>query len=454
MSVFRSLDPSPAPPPWIAILSLMMAVCLGSLDQSIANTALPAIGADLQHTPAESVWILHAYQLAVVATLLPFASLGDLWGARRVFLGGVALFNLAAISSALAPSLEWLAVSRALQGIGASGLMSVNLALIRQIFPPDRLGQGAGLNAFIVGTGYSMGPVVASLLLSVAPWPWLFGFQVPLGIIGGFLGWRYLPRSVPQTSRQPYDLVLALLAAICFASLIFSLSAVAQRKGWEVVSASLMLMVLSGSWLLRRQRGHVAPMLPVDLLRRPLFSLSVFTSICSFTSQGLAFVALPFFFLHDLQLPAVESGMLMTVWAGVVAVAAPLAGRMSDRHPPAIMGGLGLCILCVGMAWLSQITPGTSSLTIGAGMAICGIGFGLFQSPNLRAIMSSSPPERSSGASGMVAMARLIGQASGAALVALCFNLFDQLGAAHAIALGAFTAGLGGILSVSRLWAR
>ena len=144
----------------------------------------------------------------------------------------------------------------------------------------------------------------------------------------------------------------------------------------------------------------------------------------------------------------------MEAGTGVVAMAAPLAGRMSDRYPPAIMGGIGLCILCAGMTWLSQVTPHTSFMSMAVGMALCGIGFGLFQSPNLRAIMTSSPPERSSGASGMVAMARLVGQASGAALVALCFNLFDQQGAGNAILLGAITAGLGGALSLSRLWAR
>ena len=445
---------STPPPKTIAILSLMLAVFLGSLDQSIANTALPAIAAGLQHTPAESVWVLHAYQLAVVATLLPFAALGDLWGARRVFLSGVALFNLAAISSAMATNLEWLAVSRAVQGIGASGLMSVNLALVRQIYPPDRLGHGAGLNAFIVGTGYSLGPTAASLLLSFAPWPWLFGVQVPLGLLGWTLGMRYLPRTPVRQPREPYDVVLALLAAVCFASLIVSLSAVAQQKGWEVWTLALVLMLVSGAGLLRRQRGHTAPMLPVDLMRRPLFSLSVLTSISSFTTQGVAYVALPFFFLHNLHLPAVEVGLLMTTWAGVVAMAAPLAGRMSDRYPPAIMGGIGLCILCAGMTWLSQVTPHTRFMSMAVGMALCGIGFGLFQSPNLRAIMTSSPPERSSGASGMVAMARLVGQASGAALVALCFNLFDQQGAGNAIVLGAITAGLGGALSLSRLWAR
>jgi DHA2 family multidrug resistance protein-like MFS transporter len=447
-------EPSPSLPPWVAILSLLLAVFLGSLDQSIANTALPAIATGLQHTPAESVWMLHAYQLAVVATLLPFAALGDLWGARRVFMVGVALFNLAGISSAMATSLEWLAVSRAVQGIGASGLMSVNLALIRQLYPPDRLGQGAGLNAFIVGTGYSLGPVVASLLLSVAPWPWLFGFQVPLGVLGWLLGWRYLPRPTPTSSRQAYDLVLALLAAVCFASLIFTLSAVAQQKPVAIWGSTLALMLLSGAALLQRQRGQAAPMLPVDLLRLPLFSLSVCTSMSSFTTQGIAYVALPFYFLHTLHVPAVDTGMLMTVWAGVVAMAAPLAGRWSDRYPPAIMGGVGLCILSLGMAWLSQLSVGTPYASMVAGMALCGMGFGLFQSPNLRAIMSSSPPERSSGASGMVALARLTGQATGAALVALCFNLFDQQGPGTAILLGAFTAGLAGLLSMSRLWAR
>ena len=439
---------------WMALLSLLLAVFLGSLDQSIANTALPAIGAALQHTPAESVWVIHAYQLAVVAVLLPLASLGDRWGSRKVFLLGVALFNLAALASACSTRLEWLAFFRAVQGVGAAGVMSVNLALVRQIFPSHRLGQGVGLNAFIVGSGYSLGPVVASLLLSVAPWSWLFGCMVPMGILGWLLGWRFLPTATLAGPREPYDVLLAVLSALCFASLIFCLSAVAQQKSLWVLGTALGVMLVSGYALLKRQRGQLAPMLPVDLLRRPLFSLSVFTSICSFTTQGLAYVALPFFFLHDLQLSAVVCGSLMTVWAGVVAVAAPLAGRLSDRYPPAIMGGVGLCILSVGMAWLSQITPDTSTTTIGVGMALCGVGFGLFQSPNLRAIMSSSPPERSSGASGMVALARLIGQASGAALVALCFNLFAPLGAGHAIMLGAVTAGLGGILSVSRLWAR
>ena len=171
----------------IAIFSLALAVWLGSLDQSIANTLLPAIAADLQVSPAESVIVVHAYQMAVVTTLLPLAALGDRWGARRVFLAGVALFSLASLGSALATDLQTLALFRAIQGIGSSGVMSVNLALVRQIFPPDKLGRGTGLNAFVVGMGYSLGPTVASLLLSVLPWPWLFGLQAPLGALGWWL---------------------------------------------------------------------------------------------------------------------------------------------------------------------------------------------------------------------------------------------------------------------------
>ena len=447
-------QPAPNGMPWMALLSLLMAVFLGSLDQSIANMALPAIGAALQSTPAESVWVVHAYQLAVVTVLLPLAALGDRWGARKVFLLGMVLFNLAALASACATQLEWLAFFRAIQGVGAAGVMSVNLALIQGIFPPEKLGRGAGINALIVGLGYSLGPTVASLLLAVLPWPWLFGLQAPLGMLGFFLAWRYLPRNEPAKTDAPYDHVLALLSAVCFASLVFTLSAVAQQKGLAVVLTALGLMLGSGGWLLLRQRGHAAPVLPVDLMRRPLFSLSVFTSLSAFTTQGLAFVALPFFFQQQLDRPPVETGVLMSVWALVVALMAPLAGSLSDRYPPAILGGVGLGILSLGMFGLGMSGVAVPFGAMALCMALCGVGFGLFQSPNLRAIMASAPAHRASGASGMVALARLTGQATGAALVALSFNLFGPLGAGHAVMLGALTAGLGALLSMARLRAR
>ncbi len=446
--------PAPSRTQWMALLSLLMAVFLGSLDQSVANTALPAIAEALNSTPAASVWVVHAYQLAVVAVLLPLAALGDRWGARQVFLLGMVLFNLAALASACATQLEWLAFFRAIQGVGAAGVMSVNLALIKSIYPPDKLGRGAGMNALIVGLGYSLGPTVASLLLAVLPWPWLFGLQVPLGVLGCWLAWRYLPHTDTADADAPFDRVLALLSAVCFASMVFTLSAVAQQKSLVVVLAALGLMLGSGGWLLRRQRGHAAPVLPVDLMRRPLFSLSVFTSLSAFTTQGLAFVALPFFFQQQLERPAVETGVLMSVWALVVALMAPVAGSLSDRYPPAILGGVGLGILSLGMVGLGMSDAQVSLGAMALCMALCGVGFGLFQSPNLRAIMASAPAHRTSGASGMVALARLTGQASGAALVALCFNLFGPLGAGHAVLLGALTAGLGAVLSMARLRAR
>lgn len=437
----------------MAIFSLVLAVWLGSLDQSIASTILPAIAADLQITPAESVWVIHAYQMAVVTTLLPLAALGDRWGARRVFLAGVALFNLAALGSALAPNLETLAFFRAVQGIGASGVMSVNLALVRRLFSADQLGRGTGLNAFVVGLGYSLGPTIASALLPLVSWHGLFGLQCPIGLVGWFLARAHLPATPVAAQTTPYARGLALLCAVCFASLVFALGAIAQQKSGLVIVTAVAVMLLSGSAVLHGQQHHATPMLPVDLMRRPMFRLSVFTALCAFTTQGLAFVSLPFFLQQQLHRPTLETGLLMTAWSVVVALSAPLVGPLSDRRPPAVLGGIGLCMLSVGMGLLSQRTADDAFLTMVACIALCGCGFGLFQSPNLRAIMSCAPADRTSGASAMVALARLIGQATGAALVALCFNGFADQGPGWALALGAVTAGLGALLSLARLQA-
>lgn len=434
-----------------ALVAILLAVALATLDTAIANTALPAIAADLQALPAASIWVINAFQLAVVASLLPFAALGDRVGPRRVFIGGLAFFTAASLGCAFANSLPLLAAARALQGIGAGALMSVNIALIRLVYPASRLGRGVGINALVVGVAFSAGPTIASLVLSVAGWPWLFAINLPLGLIALALALPALPRSLPR--GDPVDPLTALLTAVTFAALILALGTAAQREPWPWVLLPLALGLGGGVLLLRRQVGQPAPMLPVDLLRRPMFALSTLTAIGSFATQGLAFVALPFYFETVLHRNPVDTGFLMAPWPIVVALLAPIAGRLSDSYPPGLMGGVGLALLGAGMASLALLPTDPSALQIVLRMAICGAGFGLFQAPNMKALMSSAPLERSGSASGVIALARLIGQTSGAALVALCFGLGGAQGPTWALALGSAFAALAAVSSIARLWA-
>jgi len=436
----------------LALVAVLMAVALATLDSTIVNTALPGIAADLQARPAQAIWVVNAYQLAVAGCLLPFAALGDRLGARQVHLGGLVAYMLASLGCALADSLTSLAIARALQGIAAAALMSVNIALIRAIYPPQTLGRGVGLNALVVGVSFAAGPTLASLVLSVAAWPWLFAINLPLALLSLAVAWPALPRG--HTAGHALDPLTALLTALCFASLIGALSAATQRQPLVVVAPLAALALGAGALLLRRQAGHPAPMLPVDLLRRPMFALSICTAVASFCAQGLAFVSLPFFFETVLHRDPVQTGFLMAPWAIVVAAMAPIAGRLSDSQAPGLMGGIGLVILSAGMAAMALLPGDASVLRITVGMALCGMGFGLFQSPNLKAIMSAAPPQRAGGASGMVAMARLNGQALGAALVALCFGIAGSQGPTVALGLGAGFAALGACASAARLWVK
>jgi len=429
--------------------AIIIAVALATLDTAIANTALPSIAADLRATPAASVWVINAYQLAMVATLLPFAALGGILGHRRIYLGGVAVFTVASVVCALAWSLPTLAAARALQGIGAAAIMSVNTALISSIFPMHRLGRGLGLNALVVGVSFAVGPTVASVILSFGTWPWLFAVNLPIGLLA--LG--IARGALPQTPRgtQTFDRVAALLNVVAFAALIFALGEGAQRAPLHESLAAAGVFVVAFGLLVWRERGRAAPMLPLDLFRRPMFALSTLTAVCSFAAQGLAFVSLPFYFQHVLGRGQVETGFLLTPWSVVVALVAPLAGRLSDRYPPGLLGGVGLAVLSAGMVSLALLPANPSTLDIGIRMSICGAGFGFFQSPNLKALMASAPRERSGGASGVIATARLLGQATGAALVALCFGIGGAHGPGLALALGAGFAAVAAVASWLRL---
>jgi DHA2 family multidrug resistance protein-like MFS transporter len=419
-----------------AVAALMTGVVLANLDTAIANTALPAIAADLHATAAASVWVVNAYQLAMVAALLPFAAWGDIVGHRRIYIGGLVVFTLASMACAMCGTLPALAVARAVQGVGAAGMIGVNTSLLRFIYPSHRLGRGSGLNSLMVSLGLVLGPSVASLVLGVASWPWLFGLNVPLGLIALAVAIPSLPASPRSTHR--FDPVAAGLNAVTFAALILALGSAAQREPVELWLSLGVAALVFGTLLVRRERGHAAPILPVDLLRRPAFSLVVATSVCSFAAQGLAFVALPFLFEAVLHRNQVDTGFLMSPWPLLTAVAALVAGRLADRHSPALLGAIGLAVLGVGMASLALLPAAPSVPDLAIRMAVCGAGFGFFQSPNLKAMMSAAPPQRAGGASGSIGTSRLLGQAIGAALTASCFRIAGGArGAADALWLGA-----------------
>jgi len=432
-----------------AVLAIFTALAMASLDTAIANIALPAISADLHVSPADVIWVVNVYQIALVATLLPLGALGEIVGHERIYLGGLLLFTLASLGCALAWSLPSLLVARTLQGLGASGIMSVNTALVRFVYPSRMQGRGFGHNALVVATAFTLGPTIASGILAIGPWPWLFAINIPFGIAAILIGMKTLPPT-PRAGHA-FDFPGAMVAAACLGLFIVGIGSAAHQSSLYWVALELAAAAMLGWLLMRRHRDHPAPMLPIDLFRRALFALSAATAVCAFAVQGLAFVSLPFYFEDVLGRSQVETGFFMTPWPLVVAIMAPIGGRLSDRFSAGILGSLGLVLLGIGMALLAALPTSPGVVNIVWRMVICGIGFGLFQTPNMKAIMSSAPPHRSGSASGIVATARLIGQTTGAALAALCFGLAAHGGAALALALGVGFAGLGSLMSFLRL---
>src|SRR6195952_2320779 len=210
-----------------AVAAIFTALALASLDTAIANIALPAIAADLHVSPADVVWVVNVYQIALVATLLPLGALGEIVGHQRIYLGGLILFTIASLFCAVAWSLESLLVARTLQGLGASGIMSVNTALVRFVYPGRMLGRGFGHNALVVATAFTLGPTIASAILAIGPWPWLFAVNVPFGVVAILVGLRTLPRTPRAT--HAFDFPGALMATGCLGLFILGVGSAAHH---------------------------------------------------------------------------------------------------------------------------------------------------------------------------------------------------------------------------------
>jgi DHA2 family multidrug resistance protein-like MFS transporter len=266
-------DGLPLPQRYWSMLAIGIGMTMSVLDSAVANVALPAIARELGATPANSIWIITSYQLAIVVSLLPVAALGERVGYRRVYQVGIAVLTVGSLLCALSHSLTGLVTARTLQGFGAAGIMAVNGALVRFTYPHASLGRGVGLNALVVSAAAALGPTVASAILSLGSWEWLFAVNVPFGLFNLVLAWRALPYS-ERTGRLPDGLSTA-LNALVFGLFFIGAEALAHGGGGGFAAvAELLVALAAGVVLFRREAGRDKPLVPIDLLRIPLFGLS------------------------------------------------------------------------------------------------------------------------------------------------------------------------------------
>lgn len=443
-------DGLPVPSRIWAIVAIGFGITLSVLDGAIANVALPTIASDLNTTPTYSIWVVNAYQLAITISLLSMSSIGDIYGYRKVYITGLVLFTFTSLFCALSTSLPMLIVARGLQGFGAAAITSVNAALIRIIYPSRFLSRGLGLNALIISVASAAGPTMAAGILSVTTWQWLFAVNIPVGIIAFLLSCKFLPPNTVKRGNRTFDKLGGVMNALTFALIIGLIEAFTHDLGIYVVITIFIVLMGIGYMYYRRESKLDYPIFPVDLLRIPIFSLSILTSLISFLAQMLAMVSLPFF-LHAIGRNAVSTGLLITPWPIATMIFAPLAGILVTRINAGILGGIGLSVFAIGLFLLGQLPVDPTDFDIIWRIFLCGAGFGLFQTPNNSTIISSAPSARSGGASGMLGTTRLLGQTTGAALAALFFKIFPENGTYMCLYLGAGVAIVAALVSLSRI---
>ena len=433
----------PVPRRYWAIAAIWLAMSMAVLDSAIANVALPTIAREFAANPTSAIWVINAYQIAIIMLLLPLASLGEILGYRRVYMWGLGIFIAASLGCVFARSLAGLAAWRLVQGFGAAAIMAINGALVRLTYPSNYLGKGIGFNSTVVGVASAAGPAVAAAILAAASWRWLFAVNIPIGIAAVAIGSRSLPSS--NLSHRPFDWLSALLNAVAFAAIFFAVETVIDRSVGPLTVGLAVVALAAGTILVRTARAATSPLIPLDLLRLPVLRSSYATSICAWAAQMTALTALPFYLQHRFGYGNAVTGLLITAFPLATCIAAPISGSLADRFSARrlAMAGLSLFGISYGLFALGDIG---ARIGVAACLAACGLGFGLFQSPNNRIMLSNTPVQRSGAGAGMLAMSRLVGQTLGAIVAALVFRLFGTAAVAPFLVAAGF--GAAGVLIV------
>ncbi|MFC3532801.1 MFS transporter [Vogesella facilis] len=408
--------------PRLALLSLSLPLLLSSLATSSANIALPTLAQVWQASFQQVQWVVLGYLLAVTSLIVGVGRLGDLFGKRRLLLGGLALFSLASLLCALAPSLPLLIAARALQGLGAAVMMALTLAFVGELVPADKTGSVMGLLGTTSALGTALGPSLGGLLIAALGWRAIFLLNVPLGLLALWLVWRQLPGPdrQPAAPRPSFDVAGTLLLAGSLAA--YALAMTLGRGQFGVRNLALLAAALLGAGLFVLVEARVAsPLLQLRLFRQPLLRASLASSLLVAAVVMVTLLVGPFYLAHTLGLGSGAVGLVVAVGPLVAALSGVPAGRLVDRLGAQRMQLAGLAGVALGCGLLALLPSRFGVAAYVAPMTLLTAGYALFQAANTTQSMAAIDTAQRGLMAGMLNLARNLGLISGSALLGAVF---------------------------------
>jgi EmrB/QacA subfamily drug resistance transporter len=430
---------------WLVLLAVGVGTFMSALDGSVVNTILPVIQEYFGTSVATIEWVVTVYLLVVSGLLLTFGRLGDLRGNKTVYLWGFMVFVAGSALSGLSPAPLYLISARGLQALGAAMLFANSPAILTKTFPASQRGQALGLQGTMTYLGLTTGPFLGGWLADQFSWHAVFFINVPIGLFATWLSWRVIPRDTPAGRKERFDLT----GAFAFmAGLVLILLALNQGEAWGWLSPLILGLTLASVFILVLfvwiERRAAAPMLDLSLFRSRVFNLATLSPILNYICVFSVLFLMPFYLIQGRGLTPAQAGLILTAQPLVMAVMAPLAGTLSDRFGSQVPTTLGMLIMGGGLFLLSRLTPASPFIQVAIGLAVTGLGPGMFVAPNNSALMGAAPRSRQGIASGVLALARNVGMVLGIGLTGAVFTtvLAGGSSSSPALMVSAVSAGL------------
>lgn len=405
----------------VALLVASIASFFAPFMATSVNIALPAIGAFFGSDAIILNWITMGYLLASAIFAVPFGSLSDIYGRKKIFALGIGLFTVSSLLCALAPSDIFLILFRILQGIGTAMIFVTSLAIITEVFPPKDRGKAIGINVMSVYVGLSLGPVLGGLFIQYLGWQSLFLLMIPFGILVISLLYWKLPTEWMEAERTKFDYIGSILYSVGLLFLMYGFTELNNILGVVLMVAGIFLL----AFFFHYEQKVEYPVFNVGLLREnTTFTFSSLAALINYSATFAVTLLLSYYLQFIKGLEPQSAGLILVAQPILMTIVAPLAGRMSDRYEARKLATAGMILVTIGLFGFTFLTPDTSLQQIIISLFILGTGFGLFSSPNTNVIMGSVQKKFYGIASATVSTMRLIGQTMSIGIATLVFAFF------------------------------